>query len=113
MQLSLALLVSVACALVAHSAPLPAPLTGNPKYLAAASPAPSSTTSADPVAAALASKLAGITKSLGKLPVLAVPAILAPTTTAVVIKAVSKAPVVKNAKGESALALARRSPDRN
>ncbi|GAA5852463.1 hypothetical protein JCM9279_003456 [Rhodotorula babjevae] len=108
MQLSLALLASVLCSLVAHSAPLPAPLSGNPKYLAAASPAPAATlatTSADPVAASLASKLAGITKSLGKLPILAVPAILAPSTTAVVIKVVSKAPVVKNAKAVSRRAI--------
>ncbi|GAA5941530.1 hypothetical protein JCM3775_005102 [Rhodotorula graminis] len=108
MQLSLAILVSLLFGLVAHAAPLPAPLpaplTGNPKNLAAAvkgSTSSSSTTSADPVAASLASKLAGITKSLGKLPVLAVPALLEPTTTGLVIKVVSKAPVVKNAKAVS------------
>ncbi|GAA5912402.1 hypothetical protein JCM8208_005157 [Rhodotorula glutinis] len=108
MQLSLALVVSLLCGLVAQAAPLPAPLTGNPKNLAAVASASTSsapTTSADPVAASLASKLAGITKSLGKLPVLAVPAILSPTTTALVIKVVSKAPVVKNVKAVSRRAI--------
>ncbi|BGP41611.1 hypothetical protein JCM10450v2_005667 [Rhodotorula kratochvilovae] len=88
-------------ALLALAAPIPDP--ANPKYRAAALPAATTSSTVDPVAAALASKLAALDKALGKRPVLPLPEVLKPTTAA---KAAVTAKVVLNAKA----AKTRRSP---
>ncbi|GAA6054705.1 hypothetical protein JCM3770_000040 [Rhodotorula araucariae] len=97
MRLAVFIAVALALAgLLAGAAPLP-DLT-NPKYQAVPLPTASTPILVDPVAAALASRLAAVNKGLGKLPVLpSLSAALAPTTA---VKAESPAKVVLNAKGE-------------
>lgn len=110
MRVPVLAVVALCTALLALAAPLPAPAAGNPKLAAAAVvvaegssatvPTPS-TAPVDPVADALASKLAAVSKALGRLPVLPIPVLLAPTPSPVV-NVVAKAPVVKNVKGAAA-----------